>query len=174
MNSALEDDDTRLLGQVLAFLALLLCSFAENGLGYFPGLFGNVPKLTLIVLFVLYFYHPPIAPLPSIALAGLVHDLIHGQPLGYTSALMLVAHGWITMRKPLLARAESGSLWYEFTTMMAIVTLLMLATLVVYSGRFPALQPLVFQFGLTVLIFPVVNWVYHLVIGFASLLEDLR
>ena len=174
MNSGLEDDDTRLLGQVLAFSALLLCSFAENGLGNFAGLFGNVPKLTLIALFVFYFYHPPIVPLPSVVLAGLLHDLVHGQPLGYTSALMLVAHGWISTRRPLLAQAESGSIWYEFTMMMAVVTLLVYVALAFYSARMPALQPLIFQFSLTVLLFPVVNWAYHLVTGFVSLLEDLR
>ena len=175
MNSLKEvdDDDTRLLGQVIAFLALLLCSLAENGLGHFPGLYGSVPKLTLIVLFIVCFFHPAMMPLVSLVLVGLLHDLIQANPLGYTSGLMLVVHGWIEMRRQALVQAESGSVWYEFSVMMAVVTLLVLAALTLYSGSVPALQPLVFQLSLTVLVFPVANWVYHVGIGFAALIEEM-
>ena len=168
-----EDDDARLLGQVLAFLALLLCSFVENGLGYFPGLYGSVPKLTVAVLFVLLLNHPAVIPVLSVVLVGLVNDLVQGSPLGYSSGLLLVAHGWIVFRLQTLAQTDSGSVWYEFTILMAALTLLMLCAMVVYSGTLPALQPLVFQFGLTVLVLPVVNWVYLVGARFAAILERL-
>ena len=168
------DDDARLLGQVLAFLVLLACSFAENGLGHFPGLFGSVPKLTLVVLFMVCLYHPTAMPLVSVVLVGLVHDLIQANPPGYSSGLMLVVHGLVAYRRPSLAQEERGAVWIEFTAMMAVVALLVFLTLLLYSGRMPALQPLIFQYGLTVLAFPVVSWIHQLFLGFASMLEQMR
>lgn len=168
------DVDARLLSQVLAFLLLLLCSLAENGLGYFPALYGSVPKLTLIVLFVLYYYHPQTLPLLPVVVVGLVHDVIQANPVGYTSGLMLVAHGWVEMRRQTMAQAESASVWYEFTKMMAAISLLMLFALVLYTGQVPAIQPLVFQLSLTVLIFPVVNWIHYIIGSIVALLEMER
>ena len=168
------DDDARLLGQVLAFLILLACSFAENGMGQFPGLFGCVPKLTFVVVFMVCLYHPTAIPLASVVLVGLVHDLIQGNPLGYSSGLMLVVHGWVAHRRLALAQLEKASVWIEFTALMAVVALLVIFALLLYSGRMPALQPLIFQYGLTVLAFPVVNWVHQLALDFASMLEQMR
>ena len=168
------DDDARLLGQVFAFLILLACSFAENGLGHFPGLFGSVPKLTFVVVFIVCLYHPTAMPLVSVVLIGLLHDLIQANPLGLSSGLMLVVHGWVAHRRLALAQVEKGSVWIEFTAMMAVVAILVFFALMLYSGRVPALQPLVFQYGLTVLTFPVVNWVHQLVLAFASMLEQMR
>ena len=168
------DPDARLLGRVLAFLVLLACSFAENGLGHFPGLFGSVPKLAFVVVFMVCLYHPSAMPLVSVVLIGLVYDLVQANPPGYSSGLMLVVHGWVAQRRPALAQVEKGSVWIEFTVMMAVVALLGLVFLLLYSGRMPALQPLVFQYGLTVLAFPVVTWVHQLALGFASMLEQMR
>ena len=175
--SALEaedEDDIRLFGQVLAFVVLLLCSFSENGLGLFPGLYGSVPKVTFIVLFVIHLYHPQALPVFTVVLVGLVHDLVQVQPLGYSSGLMLVAHGWLEHRRQTLVQAETGTVWYEFTVMMGVVAVLMLSAVTLYSGHLPAIQPLAFQFGLTVLMFPVAHWVYHIMASFASMLEQMR
>ena len=155
-------------------MALMLCGFVENGLGHFPVLFGSVPKLTLVTLFILCFYQTQTVSAISVVAVGLLYDLIQANPLGYTSGLMLVVHGWVIFRKQLLAQAESGSIWYEFTILMAVTAVLVLFVILLYYGRAPAIQPLIFQFSLTVLLFPVINWIYLVIMGFASMLEQLR
>ena len=169
-----QKNDSKLLGQVLAFVGLLAFSMAENGLGYFPSLYGSVPKLSFTMLFVLCFYHPAIMPLISVFLVGVMHDLSQANPIGYTSALMVMAHCWIMFRRPMLMQTESGSIWYEFTIMMLAMMLFMLTVIVAFTGNLPALQPLLFQFSLTVLMFPMMNWMYHLIMGFAAMLEQVR
>ena len=77
-------------------------------------------------------------------------------------------------RRPMLMQTESGSIWYEFTIMMLAMMLFMLTVIVAFTGNLPALQPLLFQFSLTVLMFPMMNWMYHLIMGFAAMLEQVR
>lgn len=169
-----QSDENRLLVQVLGFVGLLLVSFAENGLGYFPALYGSVPKLAMIVLFILCLKVPLAMPLVTVFSIGLIHDLVQANPLGHTSALMVLLHLVAQFRQPVLQQAESGAVWYEFTILMLVLMVLTIMALLVHSGTVPALQPLLFQFGLTVLIFPVINWVFELLTGFAAMVEKAQ
>lgn len=165
-------NDSKLLGQVMAFIGLLFLVFAENGLGVFPVLFGTVPKLLFIAVFLILFFHPFAVPLLSLFIVGLVYDLTQANPLGYTAALLVCTHGWVLIRRRVLVKG--GSLWAEFTAMMAVIMVLSVLGVMLMSGAMPALQPWLFQYGLTVALLPLAHWFYGRSIAVVALVEGIR
>lgn len=174
MTPTRDTEDNLLLFQVLGFVGLLLIALGEAALGYFPALFGAAPKLLLICFFVFSIYLPAAFPLVSIFLVGVIFDLIQGSPFGFTSALLIMVQVIVLNRRFTLQQSDSGMIWYEFTLTMLAVLTFTLITMVLYWGRIPAPQPLLFQYSLSILLFPLVNWLIQLVMGIATMLEETQ
>ena len=170
---ALEQHNDHLpLSRVAAFLFLLVVAFAESGFAYFPVLYGSVPKITLILFFILCLYYPRAFPLGSIFIIGIIHDLVQANALGYSSALFILARMMVLGRRDVLLHSDSSVVWYEFTGMMLAMMLFTGASIVTYKGDLPAFQPLLFQFGLTILIFPLINWLFHITSGVINMILE--
>jgi len=147
-----------LLPQVLGFVGMLSLAFSESALGHMPIFFGSVPRIMLIMLFIMTLLLPGALPTVMVVVVGLVYDLVQGNPLGYTVSLMVIVQAAAMLRRVRLADVDAGTIWSEFGLVMAIVQIYGLLVLVLYTGHFPAIGPILFQFASTVLLFPILYW----------------
>ena len=171
MLARLPYDNVTLLAQLPSFCGLMLVAIAENGLGYFPTFYGSTPKLLAITVFILAIHTPKAVPIFLIFLVGLIYDLIAANPLGYSSAILTLIHVAVSMQRRFLLVLDSSIVWYRFTlVMLGIFAFTTLATLMM-SGNLPAPQPLVFQLSITVLLFPIVYWLYHMIVSLIALMD---
>ncbi|XDZ64804.1 hypothetical protein AB8880_07670 [Alphaproteobacteria bacterium LSUCC0684] len=153
-----EHEGPLLLPQVIGFVGMLTLAFAESALGHMPIFFGSVPRIMLIMLFILTLQLPAALPTSMVVIVGLVYDLVQGSPLGYTVSLMVIVQAAVMWRRVRLADADAGTVWSEFGLVMAVVQIYGLLVLVLYTGHFPAIGPVLFQFASTVLLFPILYW----------------
>ena len=148
--------DRDLLFQVLGTISMCVLAFVEMAFGQFPVFYGSAPLIMVIGVVILVHYLPDALPLVAVVLAGLVFDLLQGVPPGFTSSLLLLAMIVSLSRAPVLAHADAGTVWYEFAFVLAGLYSFGLNTF--WSGAVPAIRPYVFQYAVTVLIFPMLFW----------------
>jgi len=166
--------DQILLAQVAGSAGMLLLAFAESALGQIPLFFGNAPRILLIMVFILNFLRPGLLPLGVTVLVGMVYDLVQGNPLGYTSSVMIVVQAWVEWRRTRLANADAGIIWSEFCLIMMVVQIFGLVVVMFYTGHLPAIRPVVFQFAASVFLFPVLYWLSVLLGNISVVFQRLR
>ncbi|MGU9961925.1 MAG: hypothetical protein ACNYPF_02760 [Candidatus Puniceispirillales bacterium WSBS_2018_MAG_OTU23] len=154
--------DQVLFRQVLSFIGLMFLALVESALGQVPTFYGAAPKLVFCMLFVISVRFPRAAPLLPVMLVGLVFDVIQASPFGYTSSQYLIILTYSQIRQIVLAEADATSLWVEFTLVVFIIIIYMMIIFSLYTGALPPFSEMVFQIGLTVLLFPIVNWVFDI------------
>ena len=157
-----EEADQILFQQVICFIALIFIVFVESALGHIASFFGAAPKLTICLIFILTIKFRYAVTLISAVVAGLVFDLTQGNPLGYTSSIFLAVYSVAGWRHVALVDADAGKIWSEFVLVIFGVMIYSLLVFGLYEGRIPPFAEVTFQIGLTVLIFPVINWIFDL------------
>ena len=150
--------DRDLFFQVLGTIAMCVLAFVEMAFGQFPVFYGSAPLIMVIGVVILVHYLPVALPLAAVVLAGLVFDLLQGVPPGFTPSLLLLAMIISLSRAPVLAHADAGTVWYEFAFVLAGLQLYSFGLNIFWSGAVPAIRPYVFQYAVTVLIFPILFW----------------
>ena len=162
MFGLLQHSDQILFQRVMGLMALIFVVFVESALGHIPAFFGAAPKLTICFLFILTIKFPFSMTLLMPFVAGLIFDLIQGSPLGYSSSVYLLVYMVAEWRRPVLIDSDVGVLWFEFVLMILGLMFYTVGFFAIYEGRLPPLAEIVFQAGLSVLIFPLVRRVVHL------------
>lgn len=157
-----QDRDQILFQQVISFSGLLFIAFVESALGLIPAFYGAAPKLVFGFLFVIGVRFPSAVPLFPIMIIGGIYDLLQANPLGYSSSLYLIILIYTQIRRNLLLEADATSIWSEFVLMVAGMMIYMMIIFVFYTGAWPPLSDMLFQAGLTILIFPIINWLFVL------------
>lgn len=158
MNKTPKHADQDLLYQVLGTVALVVLAFVETALGQFPLFYGSAPMIMVMVIWGGVLYLPIAVPPVAIILAGFVFDLSQGVPLGFTPSLLLLGVMMLNYRRPFLIHADAGTIWYEFTALAAVLQIYSYIVVMLFSGGIPAFGPFIFQFGMTVFLFPIVHW----------------
>jgi len=158
VNAARENQDQILLSQVIGFVGMTALALAESALGQMPLFYGNVPRILLIMLFIITFLSPAVLPASMMLVIGIVYDLVQGNPPGYTSSMMMIVHMAVMLRRVKMADADAEIIWSEFSLVMAVVQIYGFLVLVAYTGHVPAMGPVVFQFATSVLLFPILYW----------------
>lgn len=153
--------DQLLLQRVITFTGLIFVTFVESALGQIPLFYGVVPKLLFGLLFMLTLHYPNVVPIVSVMLVGLVFDLSQGNPLGYSSSLYFIVVLYTKFRRGFLVQAEAMTIWLEFMAMVVALMLYMMAIFVFYTGAWPPFSGMILQIGLTILVFPIINWAFE-------------
>lgn len=157
-----QESDQILFQQVIGFVILVFAVFVESALGHISALFGSAPKLVFCLLFILSLRFPHTMTLFSVFTAGLVFDLIEGNPLGLTSSIYLIIMTASEWRRQFLLDADAGTVWSEFVLLIFGIMVYGMVIFGLYEGHLPPFSEMLFQIGLTVLIFPVLNWLIDL------------
>ncbi len=157
-----QESDQILFQQVMCFIALIFVVLVESALGHIAAFFGAAPKLTLCLIFIVAVKYPNAVTSFSVFVAGLVFDLTQGNPMGYTSSIFLITFIVAEWRHVVLGDADAGSVWSEFVLLVFGIMIYNMLFFALYEGRLPPFAEITFQIGLTVLIFPVLNWMFDL------------
>ena len=155
------------------FLLLLFFCFFESALGYFPVFFGTAPKILLTLSYVMLIRDSDSVPLYALVFIGLVYDILQANPLGYTSAAMVIICVFVLVRNLRLPKAELAGQWLNFAFLMGIILAYSALVIGLYNTDFLPLRPLTFQFSATVLLFPVIYHVNRMVIHLGEVFQRL-
>jgi rod shape-determining protein MreD len=131
----------------------------ESSLGHISAFYGVAPRLGICLLFILTVKFHHAVTLFTIITAGLIYDLLQGNPLGYTSSVYLLVFLAAEWRLLDLKEADASTIWYEFVILIFGIMIYNMVIFGLYEGQFPPVTVIMFQIGLTVLVFPVLNWV---------------
>lgn len=151
-----------LRGSIPFWLSLLLIMLSVVPIRI-PGFAIVTPSLLMISVFYWSLHRPYLLPAPIVFLLGLIFDILTGTPMGLSSFLLLLVHGVaLTQRQVFVGRAFILSWWGFLLIGIGIAILSWLFTSLL-SLTFVPMVPVLTQFGLTVLVFPLLAWCFYMI-----------
>ena len=149
------DFQSNLPKQFLVMFVAVLLVLLEVGLAQWPFFYGASPLLSLIFMYFIMIYHDELMPIITVFIMGLVADLLMSDILGgRATAMMLLSYG-MRMGILRLQQSEFMDLWLGFAVSCAAVTLFQLIVFSLINLAVPAVSPLLFQVGFTLILFPI-------------------
>lgn len=125
-----------------------------------PGAGNGViaPSLTLICVVCWSAWRAELLPFVAVFLIGLFEDLLRGTPIGLTALILLIAAGVVRSQAKALNGRPFGILWAVFGVVAFGAGAVQWLVLLLLMGGGVAPWPAVFQFLVTLAIFPPVAW----------------
>ena len=157
---------------LVAIFGLLLV-FLEVGLAQIPIFYGAAPYLSLIFIYYLRLHHPDVMPVFTVFLIGIVADLLMSNILGGRATAMILLAYVIESRQVKLEQAEFAQLWVDFAVSCAAVILFQLIFFSLINLTLPTFGPLVFQVGVTLILFPIGFLIIYTVHGLLQTMKLL-
>lgn len=119
-----------------------------------PGFAQVMPLLPLVGVYHWTLYRPDLMPARAVFLIGLFHDAIGGGPIGFYAAIFLIAHGVTLSQARFFVAKGFAVLWFGFAAVAAGAAVLAWATAMLFYGTLPGVWAPLFQYALTVGVFP--------------------
>ena len=139
---------------LIMFVGIVLVLF-EVGLAQWPFFYGASPFLSLIFMYFILIYHDELMPIITVFMMGLIADLLMSDILGGRATSMMLLSYAMRMGILRLQQSEFMDLWLGFAVSCAAVTLFQLIFFSSINLAVPALRPLMFQVGFTLVLFPI-------------------
>lgn len=132
-------------------VALLVLSGVPLGL---PGLRGLAPAFALPIVFFWSIWRPGLVPPASVFGIGLLADLLGAAPLGVTALVLLLLASAVESNRRRLLRQSALTTWMFFLVYAAFCQALTWFLASALSLRLMPVPPVLFQYGLTVALYP--------------------
>lgn len=136
------------------FFGIVLAVF-EGSLALWPFFYGATPMLSLIFLYWVALHHEKYVFLATGFLIGLASDLLFSDLVGGRATAYIAVVFLMELRRARLLHGEFRELWIEFTAVCVGVTLFQLMVFSALNLAIPALTPVLFQVGVTMILFPI-------------------
>lgn len=125
-----------------------------------PGYSAVVPAYTAMATFYWAVFRPDLQPAPALFLIGVLQDILAATPLGMTALGLLIVHALaISQRRAFLAKPFFLA-WLGFVAIQALVSALQWVLASALQARVIGPEPAMFQYLMTVMLFPVVAWMF--------------
>lgn len=141
-----------LLGIMLACL-----TFARYGS---PDFSLFIPSLTLPVVYYWTLRQPDVMPAWAAFLIGLWQDILIGGPLGLMALLLVLLRGAVETQRPVLLPQSGLFQWVGYALMSLGIVALGWVVAGLWSGRVFQVLPFLGHWGLGVLIYGVLGWLF--------------
>ncbi len=138
-------------------ILLLLVATAPFGL---PGQAQLQPALTLSCVFFWSLFRPVAMSAPVVFVIGLLADLVGLAPVGVSMVVLLGAHGLALAWRRGLIRQRFVAIWLVFGPVALLAALVTWGLTCLLTFQLLPLSPVMFQFVLTVAVFPAVAAVF--------------
>ena len=125
---------------------------------HIPGFAQVVPLLSLIGIYFWSVYRPDLMPAAAVFLIGLLHDFISGLPLGVSVLVFLLVQGAGIAQRSFFSGKSLVIVWFGFIFVAAGALSIEWVLLSILSGELIQPRSALYQFGLTVALFPVLAW----------------
>lgn len=136
-------------------LILLLLTTVPTRL---PGLAGITPMLPMMGVYYWAIYRPDLLPAWSAFVIGLLYDIIAGTPLGVNALVLVLVQGTAASQRKFFLGKSFLVAWWAFGLLAAgaIGMAWLLVSMLLGAAIDP--MPVVFQYLLTLGIFPALTW----------------
>jgi len=139
-----------LLGLVLIMVSQLPTHLPELG--------RISPMLALIAVYHWGVFRPELLPSPAVFVLGLFLDLLSGGPVGINAMILLLVYGLVLSQRRFLFGKSFAVVWIGFGVIGAAATLVTFIVVSLYHLTPVSPQGFLFQFFLTLGLFPLVSW----------------
>ena len=136
-------------------MALLLLTAIPTHL---PGLSGIVPMLPLMGVYYWAIYRPDLLPAWVAFVIGLLYDIICGTPLGVNALVLLVVQGVAAGQRRFFLGKSFLVAWWAFGLLAAGAAGATCLLVTALYGRALDASPLLFEYLLTMGLFPLLTW----------------
>ncbi|WP_334127727.1 rod shape-determining protein MreD [Sneathiella sp.] len=155
-----------LRGSVPFALAVLMALLAVVPTGISG--FGIItPSLLTISVFYWSIHRPYLMGAPLCFLLGILFDFLTGAPLGLTSLMLLLVHGVTLSQRRIFIGKSFVLSWFGYALIALIAAIAGWLIVCLYSLSLLPLAPVLIQYALSLLIFPL------LAFGFGLLQNNL-
>lgn len=127
---------------------------------YLPTYGPVAPNFALIAVFYWTIYRPDLLPAVAVLFLGLWQDILIGSPFGLNSIALLSAHGAIAFQRTFFQGKSFGVVWWAFGITAALAAFVFWLITMGYHLAVVDPAPLVFQFALTLAVFPFLTWLF--------------
>jgi len=141
--------------QFLVVVVGMVLAMAEGGLALWPVFYGATPMLSLILLYWIALHHEKYVLLVTGFLIGLTSDILFSDLLGGRATAYIAVLFAMNWRRQKLLQGDFRDIWVEFAVMVFAVMLFQLVIFSALNLAIPALTPVIFQIGVTMILFPI-------------------
>jgi len=127
---------------------------------HIPGFAQVAPMLSMIGVYFWAVYRPDLMPAVAVFLIGIVHDFLSGLPVGVSALIFLVVLGAALAQRSFFFGKSFVIVWIGFIFVAAGALALEWLLLSIISGELIQVRSALYQFGLTVAVFPVLSWMF--------------
>jgi len=140
-------------------LTVLLAILSAVPIGI-PGYTAVVPAYTAMAAFYWAVFRPDLQPPFALFLVGVLQDILAATPIGMTALSLMVVHGLAVSQRRAFLGKPFVLAWFGFVLIHALATFLVWALASMLALRLLGPEPAVFQYLVTVTLFPIVAWVF--------------
>lgn len=136
-------------------LALMLLTVVPTRI---PGFAAVAPMLPLMGVYYWAIYRPDLLPAWAAFLIGLLYDIIGGTPLGVNALVMLLVQGTAASQRKFFLGKSFAVAWWAFGLLTGGAVGLAWLLVSFLIGRTIDPAPVIFEYLLTLSVFPVLTW----------------
>lgn len=125
-----------------------------------PGYTAVVPAYTAMAAFYWAVFRPDLQPPFALFLVGVLQDVLVATPLGMTALSLMVVHGLAMSQRRAFLGKPFVLAWLGFMLIHALAALVVWSLVSVLALQPVGPEPAMFQYLVTVALFPVVAWVF--------------
>lgn len=140
-------------------LTVLLAILSAVPIGI-PGYTAVVPAYTAMAAFYWAVFRPDLQPPFALFLVGVLQDILAATPLGMTALSLMLVHGLAVSQRRAFLGKPFVLAWFGFVLIHALAAFLVWLLTSLLALRLVGPEPAVFQYLVTVTLFPVVAWVF--------------
>lgn len=155
---------------LIGFVGVILVLF-EGTLASWPVFYGAVPLLSLIFIYWLTLYHSKLMPFITIFIMGLLSDILFSSLIGGRATSYMLLALFMNLRVTDPQDDEFLKVWVNFVFAVMAVMLFQLIFFSVINFSIPSLSPMMFQIGVTLILFPIA---YVFLFAISNLLERIK
>ncbi|MEW5704232.1 MAG: rod shape-determining protein MreD [Pseudomonadota bacterium] len=142
------------------FVTALLLLFLSLVPFRLPGYAVIAPMLTLTAIYYWGLYRPDLMPATAVFFIGLLQDLLSGVPIGLNTGIFLLVYGIVVTQRRYFLHESFSITWVSFMMVAAAASILQWAAFSLLDWTVHDPSPGVFQYLLTLVLYPCLAWVY--------------
>ncbi|OUR79585.1 rod shape-determining protein MreD [Alphaproteobacteria bacterium 46_93_T64] len=127
------------------------------------GFASVTPSFLSIAVFYWSLHRPYLMPAPLVFILGLIFDILTGAPMGLSSLMLLLVHGIAVSQRQVFVGKAFLVTWWGYLLLGTVIAVLSWGFASLLSLTLIPILPLFVQLLLTVLVFPLLAWIFGLV-----------
>ena len=157
--------------QFLVGVVGVLLVFFEGSLSLWSLFYGSTPLLLLVFLYWMMLHYEKFVPILLLFVIGLISDILFPGILGGRATTYILVFYYVSFRRGKLLQSDFMQIWLDFVIVVTGVMVFQLLMFSILNFAIPAITPILFQVGTTVILFPIG---YLTLLSMASLFDKVR